>query len=450
MSYVEMGRTLKRLVRRTTVSLRSASDHRRISRVRVHADVLFFPHSTLPVSHDLRPAIAPPPPLRGADPDSFAYTSIVDRLPKILRRVLDDNVFPPGITEGLQQLHSEIPATPLHPIDDPGAPDAEAWREYVDGVDGADWLEVPWFFAETYFYRRIVAETGFFTGPLKRFDPFVTQKKASLYTSRSAIRPLAAAVTELLRHRPPTPGHLSRMLALCLWGNRADLSLWAADDDNRGSLNLPDDRILADDRPRVVESLLSLAPNAHVQVVADNAGFELVGDLALVDALLSGEVADTVHLHLKSHPTFVSDALHNDVADTIGFLRDSVNRHAHELGARLQQHVSDDRLTMNDDLYWTSPLPGWEMPERVATRLAESDLVLFKGDANYRRLLGDRHWDPDTPFDDAAGYLPIPIVTLRTLKAEVQAGLSPEAIERAAATDPDWKVDGEWGVIQMA
>lgn len=49
----------------------------------------------------------------------------------------------------------------------------------------------------------------------------------------------------------------------------------------------------------------------------------------------------------------------------------------------------------------------------------ESSMVFVKGDANYRRLIGDRLWPTDTPFSDVAGYFPARLCALRTLKAEL-------------------------------
>jgi hypothetical protein len=53
---------------------------------------------------------------------------------------------------------------------------------------------------------------------------------------------------------------------------------------------------------------------APLHLVVDNAGFELVCDLALADAIVCGTRAGsdssaTVTLHVKAHPTFVSDAM---------------------------------------------------------------------------------------------------------------------------------------------
>ena len=402
------------------------------------------------MSLDDRLSIAPPPPLRGADEGSFAHHSVVERLPVILRRVLDENNVPPSVVTALNQLVGEIPATPLHPIDDPGAGDTSDWNRYVANLDGDDWLDAPWFFVETYFYRRIVAATGYLTEPLYHVDPFSYQKKIGLSSNRAAIRSMARVLTRSLRNRPLSRGALGTLLRQSLWGNRADLSLWAADDDSRGDLAQTDDYLVADHREAVADVLADTAPNANILIVADNAGLEFVGDLCLMDGLLSGKVASNIHVHVKSHPTFVSDVVVPDVGDTVTFLRRSVDRRVQKLGGRLQDHLDAGRITVDDPFFWTSPLPLWQMPTDIEAEMRNADLVILKGDANYRRLLGDRRWPYDTPLSDATGYVPTPTLALRTLKSEVAAGLDPSDIERAASASPDWDTAGEWGMIQLS
>jgi len=81
--------------------------------------------------------------------------------------------------------------------------------------------------------------------------------------------------------------------------------------------------------------------------------------------------------------------------------------------------------------------------------LARSGLVIAKGDANYRRLVDDAHWPFTIPFGKVVAYFPAPLLALRTLKAEVVVGLSAARIQAVQAQDPEWMINGHWGVIQF-
>jgi hypothetical protein len=89
------------------------------------------------------------------------------------------------------------------------------------------------------------------------------------------------------------------------------------------------------------------------------------------------------------------------------------------------------------------------MPFPLGMTLSTAKLVISKGDAHYRRLMGDLDWPYTTPFSEIVAYFPAPLVALRTLKAELACGLAPGQAERIAAQDPDWLVDGRWGVVQF-
>ncbi|KAK6039628.1 hypothetical protein COOONC_22867 [Cooperia oncophora] len=85
-------------------------------------------------------------------------------------------------------------------------------------------------------------------------------------------------------------------------------------------------------------------------------------------------------------------------------------------------------------------------------QLTEASLIMFKGDLNYRKLVGDRDWPYSTPLKTAlCGFLPAPILALRTLKSETVAGL-PDAVAARMEKEPDqkWMVTGEHGIAQLA
>jgi damage control phosphatase ARMT1-like protein len=393
-----------------------------------------------------------PPPLVASDVTSFAYTTITERLPAIARRVLAENPFPAATIARISALIEEIGHGRVHWFGDDGGRDSGAWAGYAAPFLGQRWTDIPCTFAETYFYRAILAATGYFRpGPWYHHDPYGEQKRLGLLTQIDAIQAVCAQLNA-------AAGAWSRNHALtfvhgALWGNRADLSLWpidaAAGDGERAAEAATTRYLLVDDAPVLVERLDGMRA-ARVDIIVDNAGFELVCDLALADYLLTTGRAATVALHLKNHPTFVSDAMPADVPATLALLAAQERPDIQIAARRLQRHLAAGRLRLHTDPFWTAPLVFWEMPGDLAQQLAGSDMIIVKGDMNYRRLLGDRLWPFTTPFANIVRYFPAPLTALRTIKAELAAGLQPDQIRAAGAEDPEWLRNGRWGVIQLA
>lgn len=403
-----------------------------------------------------------PESLRGTETGTFTHRSVAERLPETGRRILTENNFSPEVATKLEALLAGIPGDKIQPLADAGAPDAGAWAGYISPYLDQNWLEVPWFFAETYFYRRVLDITGYFKLETlgSSQDPFLYQKRQGLETSREAIcglsRQLDGYLNSFLKLNRQQTGDWSEaftaLLAIDLWGNQADLSLWPAEDDEKPDhqdLEQQRAHTLVDDSAAVVARLSSLERSARIDMILDNAGFELVADLVLALFALEGGLAGKVHLHAKKHPTFVSDATMADVWQTVFFLLGEDDPVVSLTGRRLQRHLNEGRLCLQSDWFWTSPLEMWRMPAELARELAHSDLLIFKGDANYRRLLGDRHWPFTAPFADIVCYLPAPVLALRTLKSEITAGLKPGQPEATTAKDPSWLFDGRWGVLQF-
>jgi uncharacterized protein with ATP-grasp and redox domains len=402
-----------------------------------------------------KPKLPIPEPLRGVDPDSFARNTVTVRLPNIVRRILAENDFSRPIVRRLKALIEEIPAAQIRHLNDSEAPDASQWAQFIEPYRDLNWLQIPWFLAETYLYRRVLEATGYFQfGAGFRVDPYAYQKRRGLEISRAAIAHLSTQLATWINQSDKTFDSFTSLLMIDLWGNQADLSLWPAGQAEQPShtdLQSSQHHILVNDTGAVVDYLTGQRDKSlRLDLIVDNAGFELVCDLALTDFILSSSLASSVVLHLKYHPTFVSDAISQDVAQTINFLATDFSQpEAVNFGQRLQAHLDANQLQLQYDLFWTSPLSFWEMPQRVRQELAKSNLLISKGDANYRRLLGDRHWPYTTPFDDIVSYLPTPLVALRTFKSEVATGLQPEQIKALAEEDPHWLTNGQRGVIQL-
>jgi uncharacterized protein with ATP-grasp and redox domains len=379
-----------------------------------------------------------PPPLCAAD-GGFTRDSLVVRLPNILRETLSSASAPPALVRAVhEQLIEPLSAGVLLPA--PANDAARLWRD--DSFE----FQSSWFYQEVVAYvhlMRLWGEHG-----LAGEDPFASQKTRALESAEAAF--LSTIVPLAGGDGKPTNELVAAALVRSLWGNRADLSL-SAGRIERVAAGAADD-VLVDELDAAFDVLLAERSSggggsaSEITIVLDNCGLELLSDLALTDVLL--RLGHRVTLHCKAEPTFVSDALEADILATISFI--SQRAASAPLADRLLSALSDGSLQITAHRFWNCALPGWCMPSDLRDALSRSSLAIFKGDANYRRLLGDRHWPHDTPFDFIVGaYAPCPILALRTLKAGLIAGLPREVEARVAGAD-DWLVSGRYGVMQFA
>jgi len=392
-----------------------------------------------------------PPPIISTEPGSWAHSTVTVRWPETASRLTVENDFPSSIHQQIKDLKNDIHAGSIRYLEDPAAPDLEDWRDYIQPYLGKNWREVPWFFAEHYFYRRIIEAVGYFT---TRSDPFLYSKEQGLIKTDGDIQSFCKFLTEGLTENRSNDKILREALFFSLWGNQADLSLWPAGAEKNpkhSSWNILKDYLLEDHSKQIISRLIKVdTPVKQVGMILDNAGFELVTDLGLADILLGKGIAEEIVLHVKAHPTFVSDVIKEDITQTVDHLISSSSKDVSGFGERISGYLEGGNIIHREDFFWNSPLAMWELPSDLRDELSKSDFLISKGDANYRRLLGDREWDFTTPFHQVIDYLPVPLGALRTLKAELAVGLKLDQIQEVFNQDPDWMVDGKWGLIQFA
>ena len=395
-----------------------------------------------------------PAPYRCSDRDSFAENTLLIRLPEIARRVTLENRFSGLVNQRIQALLGEMPDSPIRPLIDPGAPDLARWDRQIEARSGSTWRALTFLECEHYFYRRVLEATRYFQpGPNLLLDPYREQKQMGLDSAGEAILQLVDRL-DLWRGASLTlRDSLHQAIEGSLWGNRADLSLWPAGAVNTlatDQLHQAKEFILVDHLEQVVMHLSELKDSQKaIHFLIDNAGFELVYDLALADLFLSRGVGGKVHFHLKRHPTFVSDALIKDVFVTISALMENAVVPIKEFGLRLRGYLGSRRLILWDDFYWNAPLAFWYLPANLETIFHGAGLVISKGDANYRRLMGDLRWPEDTPFDQVVGYFNAPLLALRVSKCELTVGLAAGQAAHQDSIEADWRTNGRWGYIQF-
>ncbi|KAG0050394.1 hypothetical protein BGZ83_004818 [Gryganskiella cystojenkinii] len=215
--------------------------------------------------------------------------------------------------------------------------------------------------------------------------------------------------------------------------------------------------------------------NGRVDIILDNAGFELYVDLMFADYLVRAGFASKVVFHAKTIPWFVSDVMPVDFQWTLDQLRhasssasstaffdpaDPVEQKAlKDLGEKWQSYVDQGIWKVTSDDFWTSCFAFYHLTSlpsahSLFAEMKKSDLWIFKGDLNYRKLVYDCQWPTTTPFTEAIGPLgsqeDVPsLVTFRTCKADVVVGLAEGIEEKMDKKADDWMVSGEYAVISF-
>lgn len=377
----------------------------------------------------------------------------------------------------LSRLRNELQTDkPITELSD-GYEDVKAWNSYLQfqrhhqgELSVVSWFQSPWLFVECYMYRRI-HEALWLNPPVNEFDVFWESKSQSFHESLSAVSMLCSHLNNLKTTLTQCSdaellGHLLKLLQVSVWGNKCDLSISAGQrrsqrENPLAALDKLHPFLLLDDSDQVWAVLKAehstgrsqSSKGLRVDLVLDNAGFELVTDLVLADFLLTSGLACQVCFHGKSFPWFVSDVTAKDFGWTIKQIASASHADMVCCGKRWMHYISMGMWSYHDHSFWTLPHEYHDMvsaaPDLYAT-LCSSQLLLFKGDLNYRKLVGDRNWSHETPFRTALqGFQPTPLCALRTLKANVQVGLEEGHGEKLSIETPSWMTSGNYAIIQF-
>ncbi|MDH5687154.1 MAG: damage-control phosphatase ARMT1 family protein [Candidatus Bathyarchaeota archaeon] len=382
--------------------------------------------------------------LMTSEPGSFAQRTILHRKPQIIEAVLADNDYPQFVVERLRRLKGEIISEEIKPLTE-DAPDVEEWNGLQAEFENRTWLEIPWYFAEAYFYRRLLEAVEYFQpGPLQGHDPFQASKGKQLDES---IVPLSLAI-DGIKEIDDLELSFENLLHASLWGNRVDLSnLTVADEIRNRQAMIERENLLINDFPKVFDVFQGRSLS-HIAFVNDNVGMELGFDILLADFLLRNNWVDRLTFSLKPHPFFVSDAMIKDLQETLKVYTETSSPSLGHLGKRMEKFLSEGVLSVSDDWFWASARHFCEMPQSLYEEISRFAMVILKGDVNYRRLLSDRHWPYTTQITEIAQYFPTSFLVLRTLKGEIIVDLEDGQAEKLKAEDPDWLINGKRGIIQ--
>ena len=379
-----------------------------------------------------------PPYLMTSEEGSFARQTIQERKPLIIERILSHFDYTPPIRKELQAFRSELANDPIQPLKEQ-TPARIYWDQDLQPWEGKTWLEIPWFLAETYFYRRVLeCVTYFQPGPWQGRDPYELLKHREIQNAipefEEIYQPLGS---------PPTFESFRSACLLALWGNRGDLSnLHVFETD----MSTQSENLVLDHTESAWEFLKNKP--ASIAYFLDNTGKELLFDLAFIDFLLSTKLAKSITCYLKNQPFFVSDAMPKDFEYSLQALLISERDEVSELARRLNIYIGRSLVIQKSPPFLTTSRMYRQLPEVLRNQLASHDLAILKGDVNYRRLFGDRHWPPTTSILEAGGHFPTSVLSLRTLKAEIILGISQQILaELQASGDPKWLINGKRGMV---
>ncbi|KAG8705161.1 hypothetical protein FRC08_001809 [Ceratobasidium sp. 394] len=382
----------------------------------------------------MAPSLAPEypfPPWDFTDKDSFAYNTVLKRWPVIITNLIDTvyraiDTESKGDTEKISEGKAVISRLaklkydmshdrPLERIPDDGGLNSDVYNARLEDLENSGkntWMKISWLFGECYLYR-LFDSIFRATKHWSKFDPFFQQKEDTFRESGAAVHQLAKVMADLderqAEFKPSTEGWedklaivFAEMVQMCLWGNATDLSMLPSMDPADVALlqAVGEDKahlILRNDAGALWAHVKGLK-NARIDIVLDNAGFELFTDLVFADFLVTfTPFANKAVFHPKPIPWFVSDVTPRDFSSIFAALADqtffttldkpSMQPEAlAKMLARWEDYVKEGVFALSPEsthAFWVAPGGYWEIApgrdgEEVGKLLDGSGLVVFK------------------------------------------------------------------------
>jgi len=344
-------------------------------------------------------------------------------------------------------------------------------------------------FAEAYKYRRL-RECFAVSKYWQQYDVFFRQKCDTFSRSQDAVFELSMRFAESwkLPEGFSDAEKLERLRLMflelsqvSLWGNSTDLSLLIdmTEEQIKSLQSTGGDHLAATEKNILGNDLAALwnafkgikdRQGGRVDIVLDNAGFELYCDCVYADFLIQSGLATEVRFHAKRYPWFVSDVTKTDwqwLLNTMVYghlfpkATDQELSSLKKLGLRWKEYEKQGKWVYEQHPFWCTGFTYWDLHSEAPDlflHLSKSDLVIFKGDLNHRKLTYDCAAPASTPFDVAIGPMASSagapkVCSLRTIKSDVVVGLGTngdEVAEKLDKEEPGWKISGKYAVVLLS
>lgn len=387
------------------------------------------------------------------DSGSFAKFTIENRFPKIFKEVCSEeyeSFIKDHKVDDEKILHSNIPGV------DELKKSISSYKDYTI----KDFFEkAPFFLVEFYFYHLLLSLRNYDN---LKFDFFEAKKDADwkdraedfssklsvLFDDFEKFNKRKFSKKEKQEFNERKNEHIKSILYYSLTSNSGDLS-------QLHEIRSESVKCLCNET-EICQNYLDVAkPYSRFDIICDNSGAELFSDIYLAVFFLVYGLAKKVVFHLKPCPFFVSDATIDDFSKLVAALTKNGKN------TELLDFISKKKIEVWTNDFWVEPYYFDKMPDDLKSHFDKSDLVIIKGDLNYRRLVGDFNNYTDKAkssikfetleerclFKNKSNKN-IPLVAPRVLKSDVFVGIDSvfEAIGRNS--DSQFKTDGKWGVIQ--
>ena len=186
---------------------------------------------------------------------------------------------------------------------------------------------------------------------------------------------------------------------------------------------------------------------SRFDLIPDNAGVELFSDYLFDLYLLQTNTVQKIVMHLKPYPMFVSDATKTDFETLKGII---TNKYP-QISTMLTQYEKEERLIIQSDeeeFFFTPYFKDCRFVENIMKSGCE--LLIVKGDLNYRRLVGDLKWKWTQPIKPIIGtFVTCRCLCLRCIKSDVLLGLAEKDAMEVEKIPKSKLTSGKYATIQF-
>ncbi len=278
----------------------------------------------------------------------------------------------------------------------------------------------------SYFHRLILDKLDYFTSHI---DPYKKLKQQSFQM-----------IVQYESH-DYCLSELQVLLSHMLWSNKFDLVPEV----------ISEERVLITDHTKEIINFISKKRPQNIDIIADNSGKELYYDLVFMDLLLRNNYSNKFVYHVKNYPYNITDTTIEDVMWAVTYLKESKITYHRNLGKRIENFMNCKRLILTTYPYSTLGFDQELSWGGINNLFEKTDLLITKGDFNYRKVVGWFYWTSQHKLEDVLGYLNVPILIIRTVKNEVLLGVeNTPNLKQLETNTKDWWKKGIGGMIVLS